>query len=218
MAEVIDDRYIINRGLTRIGSARISSLTEDTSLCQQARGVYYDRVDAILGMHDWSFAGKTFRLSQLAEVSDYGFDLASNKFNNGWRYAFDLPGERIGSTPRRVLVDPRRPDDPFRDYAIEEGRLFADRTPLWALVTVRATPASWSAPMRLAVIVAVAADLAVPITHDTKLAAELKMEAEGAPEMQGRGGLIGNAIAKDMAGNPNKARLWRDPLTEARLT
>lgn len=215
MAEVVDDRYIINHALARIGSGPIGAIDEDTPKARQARAVYYDRVDALLGLYEWTFAGKTYALSAIAATVVNGYDATAKKFITGWRYAFNLPGTRIGS-PRKVMTDPRCPDTPLRQFMLEEGRVYADRTPLWVSVTVRVSPLLWLPAFRLAAIVAAASDFAVPITHDVNLASALREEAQGPPQAGGRGGLIGMAIAADRSA-PNKAPMWSDPLTEARL-
>jgi hypothetical protein len=218
MAETIDERYLINKALNRIGSAGIGSLTEETSLARQAVGVYNDRVDAVLQRYPFSFTGQTYALTALAKTALNQYDSSASKFITGWREAFALPGTRLGN-PRKVMVDPRRPDTPFKEFAIEQGVLYADRTPLWAVVTVRAAPASWSPSLRLAMITILAGDFAVPVAHDSKLAAELLEQGEGQPAEQGRGGMVGQAIALDMAGNPGggRAAQWNDPLTAARF-
>lgn len=217
MAETIDDRWVINRALNRIGSAGIGAIDEDTSLARQARATYYDRVDFILALHEWSFNAKTYRLDELALEPENDYDADAKKFINGWRYAFTMTGDRLGN-PRRVLRDPRRPADPLREFLVEGATLYADFHPLWATFGVRASPAVWLAPARLAIIVATAADLAVPVSHDVGLAKDLRAQALGPDEMKGRGGLVASAIEADRAGNASaKPRIWHDPLTDARF-
>lgn len=215
MSDVVSDVIIINRALARIGAAPISSLTEETAKVRQCLAVYYDRIDALLGLREWSFAGKTYALDQVAE-SDADFSASAKKFKNGWRYAFSLPGDRLG-LPWRVMTDPRRPDTPLRAFTIEQDRVFAEHKPLWATVTVRAAPSAWTPAFRIGAVVAVAADLCVPIAHDKTLAEALREEAQGGAADNGRGGLIGAAIAADHAGAPRKAAHWQDPLGQARF-
>lgn len=206
MTETIDDRLIINRALARIGSAPIGAIDEETPKARQCNAVYRDRIDALLGVYDWTFARKTYALNKLDETPV-----------NGWRYAFAQPGTRL-SAPWRVLRDPRRPEDPWRIYALEEDRLYADIEPLWGTYGVRVNPAIWPPAFRLAGIVGVAADLCIPIAHDKSLAADLMIQFQGQPEDAGRGGLVGQAIGRDAAGAPQKAPHWNDPLSAARLS
>lgn len=217
MTDAIDHLKIMNNALSRIGAGAILDIEEDTDLAAQVTAVYFDRLDAVLAMHEWSFAGKTYKLDRLAEIAGNDFVAADTKFMNGWRYGFALPGNRVGE-PRRILDDPRTPDRPWRDFLIEGGNLYADRETLWATVTVRADPAVWRPDFRLAITVLVAAELCVPVTHDQKLAAELFGMAEGSSQEQGRGGLLGRAIAKDAAGSPSKAPAQGNPLADARFS
>lgn len=217
MNDVVDHLKIMNNALARIGAGAIMAEDEDSDLAAQVVAVYYDRLDAVLAMREWTFAGKTYKLDRLAEIADNDFVAADGKFMNGWRHGFALPGTRVGH-PRRILDDPRRPDSPYRDFLIEGLNLYADREALWATVTVRADPAAWAPDFRLAFTTILAADLCVPITHDAGLAEQLRADAEGTPSEGGRGGLIGRAMGKDAAASPAKAPLWADPLTLARMS
>lgn len=217
MPDAIDHLKVMNNALARIGAAAIMSEDDDTDLAAQVMAVYYDRLDAVLAMHPWSFAGITYRLDRLAALESNGYVAADSKFGNGWPYGFALPGNRVGE-PRRILTDPRTPHAPLRDFLIEAGNLYADVETAWATVTVRADPAIWRPDFRLAVTTLVAAELCVPVTHDQNLARALFEQAEGSGQDQGRGGLLGRAIAKDAAGSPAKApHLWRNDLADARL-
>lgn len=207
---------IVNKALRRFGAGEIFALDEETELAGQVVAIYETQIPALLSLADWSFARKTYKLDELAQVADNGYDAAAKKFINGWRYGFSMPGTRL-SEPRKVLIDPRRPDDPLRDFALEEGRLFADRHPLWAVFTVEVAPEIWPPLFTAAAIELLAGHMCVPVTHDAKLAGEILETAQGSAREQGRGGLIGVAIAADQRGAPLKAPLWRDPLTEARL-
>lgn len=213
--DALDHLKVMNNALARIGAGAIMAEDEDTDLAHQVVAVYYDRLDALLAAHPWTWAAKTYKLDRLAETVENDFDAATEKFMNGWRYGFKLPGNRIGD-PRRILDDPRRPESPLRNFLIEGGELYAERDAVWATVTVRADPAVWHPSFRLAFTTILAAELCVPVTHDADLAAELRANAEGSPQESGRGGLIGRAFAADAAAAPAKAPLWNDPLTDAR--
>ncbi|KIZ47393.1 MULTISPECIES: hypothetical protein [Rhodopseudomonas] len=215
MTTPINHLNIMNNALARIGGGALMDEDEDTDLAAQVKAVYYDRVDAIFGLHHWSFSSKTFKLDALAAISENGYDATASKFITGWKYAFQMPGTRL-SEPRKVMTDPRRPDDPFRDFFVEAGVLYADRAPIWASFTVRSDPAIWPPLFRLAVTTAIAADLCVPVTHDKTLAQALQADAEGMPSEGGRGGLLGRAMGKDLAGAPVSSPLSVDPLTSAR--
>lgn len=217
MADITDHLTVINNALGRIGAGKIMGEDEDTELAGQVVPIYYARIKALFGMHEWSFAGKTYKLDALAQTADNDYDAAAQKFNNGWRYAFNLPGTRLGA-PRKVLDDPRCPKDPLRDFLIESGVLYADVDKAWAVVTVLVDPQNWDPQFALAAETIAAADFCVPVTHDASLAAALRTVAEGTPQEQGRGGLVGRAIASDAAKSRTVSPQWRDPLSDARLS
>lgn len=215
--EIVDDVTIINRMLARIGSSPIGAIDEDTDKCRQCVAVYYDRRDQLLSRYQWRFNGVTRKLDQAAETAENGFDTTISRFMNGWRYAFDLPGTRLGP-PRKVLSDPRDPNRPLRNCLIEGNRIYADVKPLWATCGEAIDPENWPAWFRLPMIVLGAADLCVPIAHDKNLADDLYVRGEGTPSEKGLGGMVGLAIAADISGAPPAAPLLADdPLTSARF-
>lgn len=214
--QTIDDRTIINSGLARIGASPIGALNEDTPKARQCLAVYYPLIDDLLGRRQWSFADQVYRLDALAHDALNNWDATQNKFINGWLYGYALPAVRL-SPPHRVLRDPRRPDDPWREFTVEGGYLYCDYTPIWALFTVRARPDVWAPAFQRAATVLAAADFAVPIMHDANLAAALRAEGHGTPEQNGMGGLIGMAAVQDAGRGRTNAPAWRDPLTDARL-
>ncbi|MBP1296617.1 hypothetical protein [Bradyrhizobium elkanii] len=216
MAIITNHMKVMNSALGKIGGGAIMAEDEDTELAAQVVPTYYSRLKSLLGMCEWSFAGRTYKLDAIAKVAENDYDTASMIFNNGWRQAFSLPGTRIG-LPRKVLTDPRRPNDPLREYLIEGGVLYADREQVWATVTVMPDPTVWDPQFNLAAEAIVAADLCVPVTHDANLAKDLRQVAEGSAQENGRGGLVGRAITSEAIKARTAAPLWRDPLTDARL-
>ena len=217
MPAISNHLKIMNAALGKIGAGKIMAEDEDTSLAAQVVPTYYARVKALLGVCEWSFAGRTYKLDALAKTAENDFDVAASKFNNGWRNAFALPGTRIG-LPRRILADPRNPRDPLRDFQIEGGALYADRDQVWAVVTVMPDPDVWDPQFALAAEQIVAADLCIPVTHDANLDKALRTIAEGTAQENGRGGLVGRAIVTDVARARTNAAIWRDPLSDARLS
>lgn len=217
MAEVVDDRWVINHALARIGSSPLAALDEETAKARQCAAVYYDRRDHLLAVYQWRFNGRTYKLDAVAETVDNGFD-ATNRWGNGWRYAFAMPGTAL-SVPRKVLDNPLDADRPLRNHLVEAGRVYANVRAIWAVMPVAVDPLYWPSWFRLAMIVLTAADLCVPIAHDRTLAEELYARGQGSPSEKGIGGLVGQAIAADISGAPAHAPLLAsDPLTTAHLS
>jgi hypothetical protein len=217
MAETYTHLKIMNAALAMIGAGAIGAEDEDSDLANQVVTIYYPRIDALLGMYEWSFSAKTYKLDEVAKTSDNDYDVAEDKFQTGWRHAFKLPGTALGG-PRCVLTDPRMPNLPLREFMVEQNIIYADRCPLWATVTVRSDPQVWKPDFRVAATKVVAAEFCVPVTHDSNLAAILREEAEGDPQRDnGRGGLLGRALGADAATSLNQRPNWTDELTSAHL-
>jgi hypothetical protein len=216
LMQITNHMKIMNNALGKLGAGAIMAEDEDSDLAAQVVPTYYSRLKAMLAMCEWSFAGKTYKLDAIAKTAENDYDTSNQIFNNGWRQAFALPGTRVG-LPRKVLADPRNPRDPLRDFLIEAGRLYADRDRLWAVVTVTPDPEIWDPQFSLAMEAVIAADLCVPVTHDVGLAKALREIAEGSPQENGRGGLVGRAMTHDAAKARTATPIWRDPLNDARL-
>jgi hypothetical protein len=217
VASVIDELSIANGALAQFGGGEIFAFDEETELARKVNAVYEARRDSLLALHAWQFNRRTYKLDEIAGSAENGWD-ATDYWGNGYRHAFQLPGDAIG-TPRRVLTNPRAPHAPLRDYLLEEGRLYADFHPLWASVGVRADPAAWPASFRLAAMVLIASDLAIPVAGDARLAEELRLRGEGPVELGGRGGLVGVAINQDVSGSPGPSPIaTNDDLTTAHLS
>lgn len=73
---------IINLALTRIGVKRLSSLTENTTQCEDALAVYDTIRDLVLEEEDWTFAKVRATLGTGGEALDESYHYA---------YAYQLP-------------------------------------------------------------------------------------------------------------------------------
>lgn len=204
MAE--DDRTkVANEALARLAATPIMAFDDETPTAAKVARIFPTVVAAAFDSHRWNFARRTTRLDRLNIVPETGF-----------AYAYALPGNRIGD-PVRVLTNPRNVDNPLRTFVVEGGELHADAGAVWATCVIAVEPPEWPPLFRFAVAVALAAELAVPLTHDTGLKDRLDAEAWGTPQEGRRGGLIGRAIARDAAGTPGPAPVGAsDVLTGAR--
>lgn len=202
MADLPDDLSVINEALARIGGAPLFALDEETKRASAVIHIYRTVVPDAFAAHRWHWARRTAPLDRLAVTPE-----------TGWRFAYALPGDRIGA-PVKVLDNPRCPDLPLRDYIVEGGELHCDREAVWATCVRAVPPAAWEPAFRQAVIVALAATFCLPETHDTKLQAVLEQTAWGSPSEGRRGGLMGRAIALDAASAGAVASaVGSDPLT-----
>ncbi len=196
------DIDIVNNALARIGGGVITSLDEETDLARHCLAIYHDIVESAFSAWRWAFATKTFALTRLAETPE-----------NGYAHAHAHPAETIGP-PQRLLTDPRAPENPVRDFECDMDAIYSDCQNLWGRYVRRLAPDLWPPLFRAAVTDWLAARLAVPVTHDAALAEKLERDAIGSSAEAFRGGMLGRAIAMDIAQSGGVAPLLAsDPLT-----
>jgi hypothetical protein len=204
MSVVVTLVALINEALARLGSEPVSAADEETPTARKAAQIAPTVLGQVYGATSWHFARRTRKLDRLAAVPETGF-----------RYAYALPGDRIGE-PVKVLTNPQLPDYPLRHFVVEGGELHANVEAVWVTCVLDVEPATWPPLFRAAFVTALAAELAVPQAHDVNLADSLRIQAWGTPSEGGRGGLIGRAMSRDAAQAPSTALLATDPLTAAR--
>lgn len=207
MAEqVIDKATIVNDALIALGQAPTFSIGAEDAKAAKIASAWRKCVGVCFPLHDWTFARQTYRLTRLAATPD-----------NGWSFAFTLPGNRIGE-PLKILEDPRR-DVPLRDFSIEAGKLYADVDTAFARCKVELDPVAWDIGFRAAFTVALTGYLAVPMQHDEDLATAMLRDAFGTPSQQMTGGMFGRLMAQNVAADPPDApNRWNDPLSAARFS
>lgn len=202
-----DEATIINQALTDIGAGPMFSIDDDSELAEIIAHVWQPVVDRTFGMAQlgWSFARKTYRNNRNAAMPE-----------NGYRYAFDLPGGRIGN-PVKVWDNPRR-RTVVRDFTIEEGKLFCDCADTWSLCKVYVAPEYWPPEWRSAFVLALGAYLSMPVWQDRDMRDDMLAEAFGTPSQGGTGGAFGRLLSQDVASNPvGEPQEFDNPLSNARF-
>lgn len=202
---LLEDLDIVNAACAMIGEEPLQSLDDETDAGQAAALVYETTVEFNLGLYLFSFSKQMRQLSR----NDAGQPLA------GYTLVFDLPAERIGD-PIYLTDDPTNADRRFTKYAIVGVQIHTSQDPIYAQIRYRASPHNWSATFKAATIKAIAAEFAVPMTHDRALAESLRAQAYGTPTEQFRGGMIGAAIRADAFSTPPRKQNRDDnPLENA---
>lgn len=197
-----DKAKIINWALTDLGIGPIFSSDDGSDLSQQVENTWERTVVYAFGLDNWHWANKTVPLARQAATPI-----------NGYRYGFDLPGDRIG-TPETLFYEPGRK---IRNFTIEGSTVFANETTAYArcklIIAVEDWPPEWTS----AFVKLLAANLAMPIQSDNRRREELQQEALGQPHEQGRGGMFGRLMAQNLAAQPIESPLdGGDPLSDAR--
>jgi hypothetical protein len=204
MTDVLSKAMIVNWALPELGLAPTFTIDDTTGLGAQVEIFWPRAIGHCFGLHDWTFCRRTTKLTRQEATPQ-----------TGYRYGFDLPGDRIGP-PQKILSDPRR-QDPVRDFRIEEKTLFADEPDVWATCKVPVDPVDWDWQWAGAFATCLASMLAVPLLQDQDLAADKWGQAFGSPSQGGTGGVFGRMIAQDRAAAPLGANmLQNNPLTAGR--
>lgn len=202
---LLDDLDIVNAACAMIGEAPLQSLDEEIDAGMAASLLYQAVVEFNLGIHQFSFSKEIRQLSR--------DDTAA--LTAGYDYVYSLPPERIGD-PLYCTDEPTNASRRFSAYAIVGQQLHSSATSLYAMIRYRPAPNRWTGPFKLATICAVAANLAIPITHDRALADQLKRDAYGTPQENFRGGLMRAAISAEAFTQPGRPQNRDDnPLTNA---
>ncbi len=190
---------LINSSLAAFGATPLQSLGAESPAGRAADLSYQLIVDACLGAYPWSFGKMTVPLARLNEEPV-----------NGYRYAFQMPSNRL-SLPVKLLANPRRQNDPYKDWTVEGGTLFADLDVLWGVFSFRVDPEDWPPVFALAVTYALAAGLVVPISGNASgIADSMRALAFGTPTENMRGGWLGQAMQADARNQPSQVLGFSD--------
>lgn len=161
MASVIQ---VANRALTKLGAARIISLSDDNKQARAISNCFEDLRDAELRAHRWSFAIKRSSLAALSTAPAYGF-----------QHQYPLPSDFL----RLDLINDQYPDTIMDDYigtetaeyAIEGGMILTSMSsPLKIRYGARVEdPNLWDPLFREALACRIAAEICEDLTQsDTK--------------------------------------------------
>lgn len=197
MPVLIDALSIVNSACAQIGAEPLTSLDEETIGGQAADLLYLEVIDMCLDVAPWSFAEYAVELSKLDPLA-----AGASKF--GHSAIFQMPADRLGP-PTLLMWDVSVPDAVVTKFALEADRVHASVDRLWGVFKFRAHPANWPGTFKAAATTALAARLAVALSHDIKLAQAKTDEAFGSPSQFPRGGLMGTALQVDGRAKPARA-------------
>lgn len=104
---------ICNRALTRLGQARITSLSDDTAPARACNAIFDDVAEDVISMGSWPSATFRASLAQSATTPEWGYD-----------YQYQLPTD-----PKCLSVISINECKPgLIDHRIENGYLLTDET------------------------------------------------------------------------------------------
>jgi hypothetical protein len=198
---------IVNRALLKLGLPASYSIDANTSIGGIVDTLWPGVEARAVAVYDWSHFRATRQASVIAAAPA-----------NGWAYGFTLPADRVGD-PIAVLDQAGANESYLRSFMLEAGNLYTNVKPVWVRVRVMQDPNYWDLGFQEAFVVALAAELAVPLTQDENARAQFMADAWGKPQENGLGGLMGRLIALNRAAQPQGRRFMdNDPLTAARFS
>lgn len=157
MASVIQ---VANRALTKLGSARITSIDDDVKAARSVKSCFEDLRDDELRSHRWSFALTRTSLAALSTAPAFGYE-----------YQYQLPSDFL----RLDMVNDQFPSvvmDNYigaeaLDYVLEGNKILTDfEAPLNVRYIAQITdPNQWDINFREALACRIAAELAEDLTQ-----------------------------------------------------
>lgn len=157
MASVIQ---VANRALTKLGSARITSLSDDVKAARSISSCFEDLRDDELRAHRWQFAMKRTTLAALSDAPAFGYN-----------YQYALPSDFL----RIDMVDDRFPaaimdnyiDAEYLEWTLEGNVILTDiGAPLKLRYVAQITdPTQWDENFREALASRVAMEIAEDLTQ-----------------------------------------------------
>lgn len=175
------DIKVCSNALTHLGENEISDFTSSGN---QPRGGICERQyptfkKSILAKHPWKFALKKLQLTQDA-VDPI----------NQWDKQYIFPGDRVENSPYRMYDSVAVGALPFRRFEIFGERIMSDATALWMDYVHNAVETLWPEDFAEFMEVAFAARIAMAVTGDRNLRADLMIEAYGDVNGKDDGGLF----------------------------
>lgn len=145
---------IVNLALTKIGSSRIASLTEDSEQARKSNAVYDLIRNEVMSAHPWNFAITRTSLAALDETPSFDYD-----------YQFLLPSDCL-----RVLSTDEEEDK----WEVANGKILYDDDSIKIKYIKKITDTTKYSPGFVEALSArLAAELAYPIADSSTLSQEM---------------------------------------------
>ena len=182
---------ICNVALNRLGADIIRSFTEDNKAARACSIAYEDCRDELLAQANWTFARRTVKLAQVADVE-----------HPHYNYVYQLPDDCI--TPYYIAYGHIRYGRISNNWEVEGDKLLTNFSEVY-LTYVRDVVETkfFTKPFEKALAACIAADIAYTMTQDKTVAANLNEEAkEVTARSIERDASVGNTY-RDQQEDPN---------------
>ena len=184
---------ICANALLRLGATPIQSFTDGTDLATICNGIYNQKKAYMLSSYPWSFSFKYIQLSRQTATP-----------TAQWSYKFTLPADRVISGMPEIYSSSTVGAVPLPSdyYELVGNVLMSDETELWCKYQYNVDESLWPAYFTELMINIMKVELALPVTENTQLYQELKLETYGTPSEGGSGGLVNMTRFLDSRDNP----------------
>jgi hypothetical protein len=142
--QIISDAYVL------LGKKPVSSPLTDNPQYSAAKDIYDRLLPAVLSMHTWRFASKSFQLSESTETSPF----------ERWSKVFLMPAEQ--------LVSYRT--EPIAEFEIYENKLYTNETAIRLDFVFKASEANFPPYFTRLMTFQLAADIAMTVTQTLTIA------------------------------------------------
>lgn len=194
---------IASQALTLIRANAISNFNEGTNEADIVSVYYETFIRDIFSRYPWKFATKKRRLN-----------LSTSTPVNEWKYEFIIPDELL--YVKAIYDTDGLYCKPITDYDVQDNKIYANSDKLWAEYTYYVPENKWPGYFTQYAIYALAAMLAIPVTDDSDLAAQMQQLAYGNPSEAERGGKFRTAISTESQQAPND-EIYTSELIAARF-
>lgn len=181
---------ICSAALALLGDRPIAALTETTDRGRLCAALYPSFRESLLAMYPWRC---TMRRRALARLT--------NAPLNEWRYAYQLPSERLGNI--RAAYDTAGLNaPPVQDFEILGNQLQTNRSAIFVEYQVDVAESAWPAYLVKLAQLGFAAEIATSITDQVNAAELWTVRAWGMAADGGRGGYFAIAAGLDAQQQP----------------
>jgi len=149
--------------------------------------LYYENE---LSVTPWRFAMKKVQLAQLTTAPI-----------NEWKYAYQLPSDRIGA-PFALFNSSAIGAQPIKYYEVFGDQVFTDEVRLYCDYPFKPIEQAFPSYFTEFMVLAVAANIALPITDQQNNASHFRELAYGMPSENGAGGQLARARFADSSQQP----------------
>lgn len=188
----INDIKICSNALLRLGAKTISSFTDGTDRATACGNIYPFVKDNILSLHGWRFIIAKQQLNRKAATP-----------NSQWTYEYQLPANRLVDGMIAVYDSNAAGAAPFKDYEIMGDGLFTEVNEIFVdFPANNKSEATWPPYFVELIVVAMMAELAMPITDQAGMAKALRDRVYGTPQENQRGGMMASTMGRNSREDP----------------